>query len=93
MLPKGVLGVSLFFGFFRPMTKENLIEMHGRVIEALPNAMFQVELENGFNALVHISGKIRKNFIKILVGDWVTVQLSPYDLYRGRIVYRFRNNK
>ena len=75
------------------MTKEDLIEMEGRVIEALPGAMFRVELENGFVVLAHISGKIRKNFIKILLGDWVIVQLSPYDLHRGRIVYRYRKKK
>jgi len=75
------------------MNKEELIDMEGRVIEALPGAMFRVELENGFIVLAHISGKIRKNFIKILLGDWVVVQLSPYDLERGRIVYRYRKKK
>jgi translation initiation factor IF-1 len=62
--------------------------VEGKVIELLPNAMFRVELENGMTILAHISGKMRMNFIKILPGDRVTVQLSPYDLTRGRIVYR-----
>ncbi|HEY8487071.1 MAG TPA: translation initiation factor IF-1, partial [Limnochordales bacterium] len=66
------------------------IEVEGTVIEPLPNAMFRVELENGHRVLAHISGKMRMNFIRILPGDRVTVQLSPYDLTRGRIVYRKR---
>ena len=70
------------------MAKEEPIEVEGRVIEPLPNAMFRVELENGPRVLAHISGKMRMNFIKILPGDKVTVELSPYDLTRGRIVYR-----
>jgi len=65
-----------------------LIEMEGFVVESLPNAMFQVELENGFQVLAHISGKIRRNSIKILLGDRVTVELTPYDLTKGRIIYR-----
>lgn len=69
---------------------KDVIEVQGRVIEALPNAMFKVELENGHEVLAHISGKIRMNFIKILAGDRVTVELSPYDLTRGRITYRFK---
>lgn len=69
---------------------KDVIEVQGRVLEALPNAMFKVELENGHEVLAHISGKIRMNFIKILAGDRVTVELSPYDLSRGRITYRFK---
>jgi translation initiation factor IF-1 len=65
--------------------------MEGIVTESLPNAMFRVDLENGFHILAHISGKIRKNYIKILLGDRVIVQLTPYDLTKGRIVYRVKN--
>ena len=70
------------------MSKEESIEVEGTVIEPLPNAMFRVELENGHRVLAHISGKMRMHFIKILPGDKVTVELSPYDLSRGRIIYR-----
>ncbi|MDD5168627.1 MAG: translation initiation factor IF-1 [Syntrophales bacterium] len=70
------------------MAKEEPIEVEGKVIEPLPNAMFRVELENGHRVLAHISGKMRMHFIKILPGDKVTVELSPYDLTRGRIIYR-----
>ena len=70
------------------MAKEEAIEVEGRVVEPLPNAMFRVELENGHRVLAHISGKMRMHLIKILPGDKVTVELSPYDLTRGRIVYR-----
>ncbi len=70
------------------MAKEDAIEVEGTVIETLPNAMFRVELENGHRVLAHISGKMRMHFIKILPGDKVTVELSPYDLNRGRIIYR-----
>lgn len=70
------------------MSKQDVIEVEGRVIEALPNAMFQVELENGHKILAHISGKLRMNFIRILPGDKVTIELSPYDLTRGRITWR-----
>lgn len=70
------------------MTKEELIEVEGTVIEALPNAIFRVELENGHEILGHISGKLRMNYIRILPGDTVTVELSPYDLNRGRITWR-----
>jgi translation initiation factor IF-1 len=70
------------------MPKEEAIEVEGIVIETLPNAMFRVELENGHRVLAHISGKMRMHFIKILPGDRVTVELSPYDLTRGRIIYR-----
>ena len=70
------------------MAKEEVIEVEGTVIETLPNAMFKVELENGHRLLAHISGKMRMHFIKILPGDKVSVQMSPYDLKRGRITYR-----
>ncbi|NPV30144.1 MAG: translation initiation factor IF-1 [Firmicutes bacterium] len=73
-----------------PRSKPNVIEVEGTVVEALPNAMFRVELANGYKVLAHVSGKIRMNFIRILPGDRVTVELSPYDLTRGRIVYRFK---
>ncbi len=72
------------------MVKEEAIEVEGKVIEPLPNAMFRVELENGHLVLAHISGKMRMHYIKILPGDKVTVELSPYDLTRGRIVYRVK---
>jgi translation initiation factor IF-1 len=70
------------------MPKEEAITVEGRVLETLPNAMFRVELENGHKVLAHISGKMRMHFIKILPGDKVTVELSPYDLTRGRITFR-----
>jgi translation initiation factor IF-1 len=70
------------------MPKEEAIKVEGKVLEALPNAMFKVELENQHEVLAHISGKMRMHFIKILPGDKVTVELSPYDLSRGRITYR-----
>lgn len=70
------------------MPKEELIETEGKVIEALPNAMFKVELENGHVVLAHASGKMRMNFIRILPGDKVKLELSPYDLSRGRITFR-----
>jgi translation initiation factor IF-1 len=72
------------------MSKQDVIEVEGTVVEALPNAMFQVRLENGHVVMAHISGKIRMNFIRILPGDRVTVELTPYDLKRGRITYRFK---
>ncbi|NLI97439.1 translation initiation factor IF-1 [bacterium] len=72
------------------MSKRDLIQTEGAVIEALPNATFRVELDNGFKVLAHLSGKMRMNYIKILPGDRVLVELSPYDLSRGRIVYRFK---
>ena len=72
------------------MSKEDAIEVMATVLEPLPNAMFKVELENKGIALVHVSGKMRKNFIRILPGDKVAVELSPYDLTRGRIVYRYK---
>lgn len=70
------------------MAKEDVLELEGTVVEALPNAMFQVELENGHKILAHISGKLRMNFIRILPGDKVTVEMSPYDLTKGRITWR-----
>lgn len=72
------------------LAKEDMIEVEGTVLEPLPNAMFTVELANGHKVLAHVSGKIRMNFIRILPGDKVTVELSPYDLTRGRITYRFK---
>ena len=72
------------------MAKEETIQVEGKVIEPLPNAMFRVELENGHRVLAHVSGKMRMHFIRILPGDKVTVELSPYDLSRGRIVYRYK---
>ncbi len=73
------------------MSKSDVIEMEGKVVEALPNAMFQVELSNGYKILAHISGKMRMNFIRIYPGDKVTIELSPYDLTRGRITWRSKN--
>ena len=70
------------------MAKNDMIRLQAKVIEALPNAMFRVELENGHRILAHVSGKMRMNFIRILSGDMVTVEMSPYDLTRGRIVLR-----
>ena len=70
--------------------KEEAIQVDATVVEPLPNAMFRVELEGGHKVLAHVSGKIRKNFIRILPGDKVKVELSPYDLLRGRIVYRYK---
>ena len=70
------------------MPKADEIEMEGTVLEKLPNAMFQVELENGHKVLAHISGKLRMNFIRILPGDKVTIEMSPYDLTKGRIIWR-----
>ncbi|GJL64169.1 translation initiation factor IF-1 [Candidatus Nitrospira salsa] len=72
------------------MAKEDVIEVQGAVMETLPNAMFRVKLDNGHVILAHISGKMRMHFIRILPGDKVTVELSPYDLTRGRITYRFK---
>ena len=70
------------------MSKDDVIEVEGRVIDKLPNAMFNVELENGHKILAHISGKLRLNFIRIIPGDKVTVEMSPYDLSKGRIIWR-----
>ncbi len=71
------------------MPKKEAIEVEATVVESLPNAMFRVELPNGHRVLAHISGKIRKHYIRILLGDRVLIELSPYDLSRGRIIYRF----
>lgn len=71
---------------------QNRIEMNGVVTQCLSNGMFRVKLENGFNVLAHVSGKIRRNYIRILLGDKVIVELSPYDLTRGRVVYRLKQN-
>jgi len=79
----------IFRGYFC-VAKEDVIEIEGKVVETMPNAMFTVELENGHQILATVSGKIRKNYIRILVGDRVTVEMSPYDLTRGRITYRFK---
>ncbi|MBW2502870.1 MAG: translation initiation factor IF-1 [Deltaproteobacteria bacterium] len=73
------------------MPKEEAIQVEGTIVEPLPNAMFRVELDNGHKVLAHISGKMRMHFIKILPGDKVTVELSPYDLSRGRITFRAKN--
>jgi len=70
--------------------EQEVIEMEGIVHESLPNAMFRVILENGFEVLAHVSGKLRRNYIRILLGDHVKLELSPYDLTRGRIIYRFK---
>ena len=79
---------SLFKG--DRLSKEDAIEVMAVVVETLPNAMFKVELENKHQALAHVSGRMRKNFIRILPGDRVAIELSPYDLNRGRIVYRYK---
>lgn len=75
------------------MSKEDQIEMEGIVIDALPNTLFRVQLENGHVVMAHISGKMRKNYIRILKGDKVTVQLTPYDLTKGRIIFRNRDKQ
>ncbi len=75
------------------MAKEEAIQVEGTIVEPLPNAMFRVELDNGHKVLAHISGKMRMHFIKILPGDRVTVELSPYDLTRGRVTFRAKNKK
>jgi len=72
------------------MSKEDAIEMEGRVVETLPNTTFRVQLQNGYLVTAHISGKMRKNYIRIITGDTVTVELTPYDLSKGRIIYRGR---
>jgi translation initiation factor IF-1 len=85
-----VFNRELRTNFWRCMSKEDAIEVMAVVIEPLPNAMFKVKLENNHEVLAHVSGKMRKNFIRILPGDRVAVELSPYDLTRGRIVYRYK---
>ena len=72
------------------MAKDDVIEVEGKVVDTMPNAMFTVELENGHQILATVSGKIRKNYIRILAGDRFTFEMSPYDLTRGRITYRFK---
>ena len=84
-------GTTLNTGDQLRMAKEDAIEVEGTVVETLPNAMFRVELANGHRILAHISGKMRMHFIRILPGDKVTVELSPYDLTRGRITYRSKS--
>ena len=79
-----------FFMEEEDLSKEDVIELEGTVLEALPNAMFRVELENGHNILAHISGKMRMHYIKILPGDKIRVEMSPYDLSKGRIVFRYK---
>jgi translation initiation factor IF-1 len=84
-------GLNIFLkGLVRCMAKEDVIEMQGTILDTLPNTMFRVELENGHVVIAHISGKMRKNYIRILTGDKVTVELTPYDLTKGRIVFRQR---
>lgn len=95
ILPGWMILVA-YWGVYLPnwgtnsLSKQDLIEMEGTVTESLPNAMFRVDLDNGFNVLAHISGKIRRNYIKILPGDRVKVELTPYDLSKGRITYRLK---
>lgn len=81
---------SLINPRLRCMAKEDVIEMEGTIVETLPNTMFRVELDNGHVIIAHISGKMRKHYIRILTGDRVTVELTPYDLTKGRITYRQR---
>lgn len=71
-------------------TKEGMIEVEGRVIECLPNATFRVAMESGHTVLAHLSGRMRQHYIRVLLGDWVKVELSPYDLNRGRITFRYK---
>ena len=88
--PLVIINFCLVKSFKEFMPKEEHIEMEGTVVETLPNTMFRVELENGHIVTAHISGKMRKHYIRILTGDKVTVQLTPYDLSKGRIVFRAR---
>ena len=83
-------GLVYWKGLKKTVAKEEAIQVEATVLEPLPNAMFRVELENKHKVLAHISGRMRKNFIRILPGDRVLVELSPYDLTRGRIVYRYK---
>ena len=87
---EGLVHSSFVISALSNMPKEDAIEVVGTVVETLPNAMFRVELENKHMVLAHVSGKMRKNFIRILPGDKILVELSPYDLSRGRIVYRYK---
>ena len=82
------IGTKLLIREVLYLAKEDVLELEGTVVEALPNAMFQVEFDNGHKILAHISGKLRMNFIRILVGDTVTVEVSPYDISKGRITWR-----
>lgn len=84
------MGIFFATATVRDMSKDGVIEMEGKVIEALPNAMFRVELENKHVVLATISGKVRKNYIRILPQDRVVLEISPYDLTRGRITYRYK---
>lgn len=88
------LGAKYYVRFGKKLSqeKQNLIEINGVVTQCLSNGMFRIKLENGFKVIAHISGKIRRNFIRILLGDSVVVELSPYDLTRGRIIYRLKQN-
>lgn len=88
-MPVGMKMVHITFAS-SPMAKEDVIQMEGTVIETLPNTVFRVQLENGHVVTAHISGKMRKHYIRILTGDKVTVELTPYDLTKGRITYRAR---
>src|SRR5215813_3392345 len=90
--PGNGLGLSCCsdWSIHRSVAKKDAIEVEGTVVEPLPNAMFRVELDNGHRVLTHISGKMRMHYIRILPGDRVLVELSPYDLTRGRIIYRYR---
>ena len=90
LLARGRVGRARKTRITRSLPKKDAIEVEGTVTEPLPNAMFRVELENGHNVLAHISGKMRMHYIRILPGDRVLVELSPYDLTRGRIVYRYK---
>ena len=87
-LPENAGAVKMAVSYTHLMSKADVIEIEGTVVEKLPNTMFQVELENGHRVHAHISGKLRQNFIRILPGDRVTLELSPYDLSKGRIIWR-----
>jgi translation initiation factor IF-1 len=89
-VPLGAMAARIFSGLSEYMAKEELLEMRGSVVELLPNAMFRVKLENDHEILGHTAGKMRKNRIRVLVGDEVLVELTPYDLTKGRITYRFK---
>lgn len=91
MVSYGIIAAISLTDYIKYVAKEDHIEMEGVVIDALPNTEFRVELENGHVVHAHISGKMRKNYIRILRGDKVTVELTPYDLSKGRITYRHRN--
>ncbi len=84
------MAASVFTWYNRPMAKEELLEFRGKVTEILPNAMFRVELENGHVIIAHTSGRMRKNRIRVLLGDEVSVEMTPYDLTKGRVVHRHK---